>query len=86
MDDDQCKNLREFYEGDEVLELMRRKSVHPYQYMDNWGKFEEAKLTTQNAFYSKLNLKGISDQDYEQAQEVWNRIKPALNVTFMRLP
>ena len=27
--DDQCKHLREFYKGDEVFRLIRRKSVYP---------------------------------------------------------
>ena len=39
--------------------------------MDNWGKFDEATLPPKEAFYSKLNLKGISDEDYTHAQKVW---------------
>ena len=72
LDDDQCKNLREFYKGEDIFRLMRRKGVYPYKYMDGWKKFEETSLPPKDAFYSRLNMKGISDQDYEHAQQVWN--------------
>ena len=72
LDDDQCKNLREFYKEDEVFSLMRRKGVYPYEYMDAWEKFEETSLQPKDAFYSRLNMKGISDQGYENTQQVWN--------------
>ena len=72
LDDDQCKNFREFYKGDEVFKLMKRKG----EYMDGWEKLEEAKLPLKNAFYSKLKMKNISDQ------LVWKRIAPEFeNVT-----
>ena len=29
LDDDQCKNLKEFYREEEVFRLMRRKGVYP---------------------------------------------------------
>ena len=72
LDDDQCKNLREFYREEEVFRLMRRKGLYPYEYMDGWKKFEETSLPTKDAFYSRLSMKGISDQDYEHVQQVWN--------------
>ena len=31
LDDDQCKNLREFYKEEKVFRLMRRKGVYPYK-------------------------------------------------------
>ena len=34
LDDDHCKNLREFYRKEEVFRLMRREGVYPYEYMD----------------------------------------------------
>ena len=34
LDEDQRKNLREFYREEEVYRLMRRKGVYPYEYMD----------------------------------------------------
>ena len=64
LDDDQRKNLRKFHQDDEIFKLMRRKGVYPYQYMDSWDKFEETDLPPKEAFYSKLNMKGISDKDY----------------------
>ena len=54
---------------------MIRKVVYPYEYMDGWKKFEEAGLPPKDAFYSWLNMKGISDQDYEHAQQVWNTME-----------
>ena len=49
-----------------------RKGVYPYEYMNGWEKFEEAGLPPKDAFYRRLNMKGISDQDYEHAQQLWN--------------
>ena len=60
---------------DEKFRLMIRKGVYPYEYMDGWEKFEEASLPPKDAFYSRLNMKGISDQDYENAQQVWNTME-----------
>ena len=55
---------------------MRHKGVYPYEYMDSWKKFEETSLPPKDVFNSRLNMKGISDQDYEHAQQIWNRITP----------
>ena len=75
LDDDQCKHLKEFYKGEEVFRLMRRKGKYPYEYMDSWKKFEQTSLPPKDAFFSRLNMKGISDQDYEHAQQVWNTME-----------
>ena len=68
MDDDQCKNLQEFYNRDEVFKLMKQKSIYPYEYVDRLGKSEEKKLP--DTFYSKLKMKRSSNQDYEHAQKI----------------
>ena len=39
--------------------------------MDSWGRFEETNLPPASSFYSKLNMSGVSDQDYEHACKVW---------------
>ena len=51
---------------------MRRKGIYPYEYMDGWEKLEETSLQPKDAFYSRFNMKSISDQDHEHAQQVWN--------------
>ena len=53
-------------------ELLIRKGVYPYEYMDGWDKFEEKRLPSINEFYSKLNMSGISEKDYQHACKVWN--------------
>ena len=54
---------------------MIRKGVYPYEYMDGWKKFEKASLPPKDVFYSRLNMKGISDQDHEHAQQAWNTME-----------
>ena len=49
-----------------------RKGVYPYEYMDYWKKFDETIIPPKEAFYSNLNLRDISDEDYEHVQKVWN--------------
>ena len=54
---------------------MSRKGVYQYEYMDTWNKFEETSLTLKDAFYIRINMKGIRDLDYEHAQQVWNTME-----------
>ena len=39
--------------------------------MDNWEKFNETTIPPKEAFYSELNLEGISDTIYVHAKKVW---------------
>ena len=52
--------------------LLIRKAIYPYEYMDDCDKFAETTLPPKEAFYSKLNMSGVSDQDYEHACRVWS--------------
>ena len=40
--------------------------------MDDWNRFKETALPPKEAFYSKLSMSGVSDQDYEHARRVWS--------------
>ena len=62
-------NTYEFCNGDiNKFILLLRKRVYPYEYMDSWERFNETSLPGKKAFYSKLNLEDITDQDYEHPQ------------------
>ena len=53
----------------EQLELMIRKGVYPYDWMDSFEKFDY-ELPNKDDFYSHLYDQHISDEDYEHAQKV----------------
>ena len=53
--------------------LLIRKGIYPYEYMDDWNRFKETTLPPKEAFYSKLSMSGVSDQDYEHTHRVWSK-------------
>ena len=59
------------HEFGERTELMERKGVYPYEYMDSFERFEEDCLPAQSKFFSSLTGEGITDEDYDHAKEVW---------------
>ena len=67
-------NVKRYYSG-ENFNLLTRKGVYPYEYMDTQEKLKETKLPSKEAFYSKLNNENISDEDYAHAQKVWRVFK-----------
>ena len=52
--------------------LLLRKVVYPYEYMDSWKRFNETELPSTDKFYSELSLEDISDDEYAHAINVWN--------------
>ena len=60
---------------DVKLALMKQKGVYPYDYMDSFGKFNDKQLPPKEEFYSILTDEGISDEQYQHAQKVWNKFK-----------
>ena len=43
--------------------------------MDSWERFDETSLPNKKAFYSKLFLKDITDEDYTHAQKIFEGLK-----------
>ena len=55
--------------------LLLRKGVYPYEYMDNWERFNETSLPSKESFYSNLNMEDIDDIDYRHGNNVFNKFK-----------
>ena len=71
---DAFKNLDKYYTPEQT-ELIKQKGFYPYEYMDTEEKFNDMKLPPQEAFYSKLSGRGITEKDYKHAWNVWNTFK-----------
>ena len=56
-------------------ELLVKKGIYPYEYMSKWDKFEETRFLPKEAFYSKLNMVGVSSENYEHARSVWTEFE-----------
>ena len=57
------------------LDLMSKKGVYLYDFMDSMEKFEIKELPKIEEFYSTLNEELISEKDYNHAKEVWNAFR-----------
>ena len=55
--------------------LLLRKGVNPYEYMDNWERFNETSLPSKESFYGNLNMENIDDIDYRHGNNVFNKFK-----------
>ena len=53
------------------FELLLRKGVYPYEYMDTWEKLRQESLPDKESFSSELNKD--SNNDYEHAKNMFNK-------------
>ena len=66
----------DFWKGElNNFALLLRKGVYLYEDMNSWEKFDETSLPPKKVFYSKLNLKDITDKDYAHGQRIWEEFK-----------
>ena len=56
----------------ERLDLLSKKGVYPYDFMDSFEKFNNSELPTKDQFYSILNNEHIMDDEYDHAKKVWD--------------
>ncbi|MCS7318095.1 MAG: DNA polymerase [Candidatus Dojkabacteria bacterium] len=56
-------------------EILMRKGVYPYEWIDDYSKFENKELPPKECFYNSLKNSHISDSEYEHAKKVWNELK-----------
>jgi len=75
---DKFRVLRAAFEGetDEAgIDMLLRKGVYPYDYMNSVDKFPEAQLPAREAFFNRLTNQQCSEDDYERARSVWAKFK-----------
>ena len=63
---------KDYFTGPVQFNLMKRKGVYPYDYMDSFSKFNDTELPQREDFYSLLTDNNISEDDYSHAKNVWN--------------
>jgi hypothetical protein len=56
----------------EQREILKKKGVYPYEYMNGFDRLEETSLPPKSKFFSSLTNEDISDTDYKRAQNAWN--------------
>lgn len=54
-----------------ALDLVTRKGVFPYEYIDSWSKLNDTYLPSKLEFYNSLTDEKITDSDYMHAKNVW---------------
>jgi len=57
----------------ENFNLLTRKGIFPYEYIDCVEKLEEPCLPPRESFYSSLTGDTVSESDYAHAVNVWQR-------------
>ncbi|GBC24383.1 hypothetical protein GLOIN_2v1779223 [Rhizophagus irregularis DAOM 181602=DAOM 197198] len=58
----------------EMIVLLLRKGVFPYEYIDSHKKFKETSIPPIEKFHGVLKGK-ITQKDYKHAEKVWNEFK-----------
>ena len=51
-------------------DLLYKKGIYPYEYIDSWERFSERSRPAKQMFYSKLSDEHIPEE-YKHAQRVW---------------
>ena len=59
----------------EKIDLVSRKGIYPYEYMDDFEKFKKQSLPKKTSFFSRLKQEKVSEKDFEHAQKVWREFK-----------
>ena len=60
------------YTADQI-QLLKRKGIFPYEYVTSLNIPEEGELPAKEGFHSSLYDRDISDKEYQEAREVWER-------------
>ncbi|KAG7294835.1 hypothetical protein JYU34_022791 [Plutella xylostella] len=64
-------NLRKYFKDQYLFDLVRRKGIYCYDYVNSWDRYSENQLPERKHFFSKLNSEDVSEEDYKHALNVW---------------
>lgn len=62
----QCREMTS-----EQMQLLQRKGVFCYDYVDSYSKLDETSLPSKTDFYNRLTQSHVTDEDYDFAKKVW---------------
>ena len=57
------------------LDLMSKKGVYPYDFIDSFEKFDQTELPAKEHFCSILNDQDITNDEYDHAKKVWKAFR-----------
>ncbi|XP_043269138.1 uncharacterized protein [Venturia canescens] len=70
---DQLTVLKSEFRDTDNFNLLTRKGVFPYEYIDSFDRLEETALPPRESFYSSLTDSTVSESEYAHALTVWER-------------
>ena len=48
--------------------VFKKRCLSVFEYMDDWGNFNETTLPEKEEYYSNLNMEKITDADYQHGK------------------
>ena len=61
--------------------LSLQKGVYPYEYRNDWEKFNKTSLPEKEEFYSHFNMEDITDADYAHDKRVCKEFEKNREIT-----
>lgn len=68
---DQCVEVRKGFGSGTKFELMCKKGVFPYSYVNSFSKLDQTTLPTIDEFYDNIREESIVQTEYDRAVQVW---------------
>uniref|UniRef100_A0A8D8SD21 DNA-directed DNA polymerase n=1 Tax=Cacopsylla melanoneura TaxID=428564 RepID=A0A8D8SD21_9HEMI len=72
---DNIPHIKKFFPNSHKRNLLLKKGVFCYDYLNEISKLEESKLPERSKFFSRLYNSELSDDKYEHALTVWKTFK-----------
>ena len=65
---------KEHFNQKELFEMVKKKGIFPYDYIDSINRFEETRLPNRRDFNNKLRDTRVEVQDYRGAKLTWKKL------------